>query len=189
MSTAALFLDRDGVINVDHGYVHRPEQFEFVPGVFDTARAAVRLGYALVVATNQAGIARGYYTVAQFEALTAWMRERFAAEGAPIAAVYFCPYHVEGLPPWQVADHPDRKPNPGMLLRAIRELSLDPARSLLLGDKESDITAARRAGLRAAALLAPGEPPAHTAADVVVRSHADAVRWLESLSPAPTQRG
>lgn len=182
MSARALFLDRDGVINVDRGYVHRAEEFEFVPGVFATARAAVRLGYSLVVVTNQAGIARGYYGVAEFEALTDWMRGRFTLEGAPLAGVYYCPFHADGVPPWRVADHPDRKPNPGMLLRAVRELALDPRSSVLLGDQESDVTAARRAGLQAAALLAaPGSAP-QTAADAVVHSHAEAAAWLERIA-------
>jgi D-glycero-D-manno-heptose 1,7-bisphosphate phosphatase len=189
MTGRALFLDRDGVINVDHGYVHRPANFEFVPGVFDTARAAARLGYSLIVVTNQAGIARGYYTVEDFEALTAWMCERFASEGAPIAAVYYCPYHADGVGPWRVADHPDRKPNAGMLLRAIREHALDPRGSVLLGDQESDVTAARRAGLGAAALFAHADPPPATAADAVVRSHAEAVAWLEEYSRTGPQPG
>jgi D-glycero-D-manno-heptose 1,7-bisphosphate phosphatase len=180
----ALFLDRDGVINVDHGYVHSPADFEFVPGVFDTARVAIELGYLVIVVTNQAGIARGHYGVAEFEALTRWMCERFAAEGAPIAAVYYCPYHADGRGAWRVADHPDRKPNPGMLLRAIREHSLDPRQSVLLGDQLSDVEAARRANLRAAALLAYGKAPAGTEADAIVGSHTEAADWLRGL-PIP----
>lgn len=180
----ALFLDRDGVINVDHGYVHRIADFEFLPGVFVTARAAIELGYRLIVATNQAGIARGYFGVADFEALTRWMCERFEAEGAPITAVYYCPFHADGRDEWRVADHPDRKPNPGMLLRAMREHALDPRTSVLLGDQPSDVAAARRANLRAAALFVLGDAvaDADADADAIVRSHAQATDWLKKLS-------
>lgn len=178
----ALFLDRDGVINVDRGYVHRPQDFEFVDGVFRVVRRACELGLRTVVVTNQAGIARGFYSESDFESLTRWMCQRFADEGASLAAVYHCPYHAEGLGRWRVADHPDRKPNPGMLNRAVRDLSFDVGRSLLVGDQESDVVAARRAHLRAAALFAPSGPPPKTLADAVLRDHAETIRWLDEVS-------
>lgn len=143
----ALFLDRDGVINADHGYVYRWEEFVFLPGIFDLCRQARDEGFAIVVITNQAGIGRGYYTADDFEALTGWMKERFLDEGVTIAAVYHCPDHPEaGIGPYR-RDSFDRKPNPGMLLRARDDLSIDLARSILVGDKESDIEAAMRAGV------------------------------------------
>lgn len=147
-STPALFLDRDGVINVDRGYVHRIDDFEFVPGIFELARFASRnLAWPIVVATNQAGIGRGYYDEAAFDALTRWMCERFAAEGAPISKVYHCPYHPEhGIGHYR-QDHPWRKPNPGMLMQAAQDLNLVLARSVLIGDKMSDIACARAAGV------------------------------------------
>lgn len=156
----ALFLDRDGVINVDHGYVHRIDHFEFVDGIFDLCRAAVALGWRPVVVTNQAGIGRGYYDEAQFQALTRWMRERFEAEGAPIAAVYHCPFHPEhGVGPYRV-DSFDRKPQPGMLLRARDDLGLDLGASMMVGDTVSDMLAAQRAGVPVRCLLVHGDAPA-----------------------------
>lgn len=143
----AVFLDRDGVINVDHGYVHRIEDFEFVSGVFDFCLAAHRKGYLLVVVTNQAGIGRGYYTEEQFHALSSWMCEQFRQHGIPLAAVYHCPHHPEfGIGPFK-QDCPRRKPNPGMILDAARELGIDLARSHLIGDKHSDLEAGKRAGV------------------------------------------
>lgn len=179
-SRAALFLDRDGVINVDRGYVHTIAAFEFLPGVFATVRAAAAMGLATVVVTNQAGLGRGYYDEAQFSALTAWMCDRFAAEGAPLLAVYHCPFHADALPPYNVADHPDRKPNPGMLLRAARDHRLDLGRSLLIGDQPSDIAAGRAAGITALAIFS---IDVEIDADRLADHHA-AVEWLQKYRPA-----
>lgn len=144
----ALFLDRDGVINVDHGYVHRVQDFEFIPGIFELARFVVRdLRWPIVVVTNQAGIGRGYFDEASFQRLTTWMCKRFAAEAAPITKVYHCPYHPEhGVGEYR-RDHPSRKPKPGMLFQAAADLDLDLAQSALIGDKISDIECANAAGI------------------------------------------
>jgi D-glycero-D-manno-heptose 1,7-bisphosphate phosphatase len=143
----ALFLDRDGVINVERGYVHRRESFEFIPGIFELCRAAQGLGYLLVVVTNQAGIARGYYSEADFNDLTDWMIDQFAENKVGITRVYYCPYHpVFGVGRYK-RDSPDRKPNPGLLLRAQTELDLDLVSSILIGDKLSDIQAGSAAGV------------------------------------------
>lgn len=151
----ALFLDRDGVINVETNYVHRVEDFVFVDGIFDLCRSAVAVGMAIVVVTNQAGIGRGYYTETQFRALSDWMCERFAEEGISIDGVYYCPYHAEhGIGKYK-ADSFDRKPNPGMILRARDELGLLLEGSILVGDKASDIAAARAANVGRAVLMAP----------------------------------
>ena len=151
----ALFLDRDGVINVETNYVHRIEDFVFVDGIFDLCRSAVGLGMAIVVVTNQAGIGRGYYTETQFHELSDWMCERFAEEGISISGVYYCPYHAEhGIGKYK-ADSFDRKPNPGMILRAMNELGLLLEGSVLVGDKASDIAAARAANVGRAVLFAP----------------------------------
>ncbi len=177
--TAALFLDRDGVINVDHAYVHQVDQFDWMPGVFDTVRAAIDLGLAVIVITNQAGIARGFYDEKQFHALTDWMKTVFLGAGAPLTDVYFCPFHPEGLPPYNVAsDH--RKPAPGMLLQAAREHHIDLTKSLLIGDQESDVRAGRAAGLRGVALLAESAPET-TEADIVLPDHAAACCWLHDI--------
>ena len=149
----AAFLDRDGVINIDHGYVARIEDFEFVPGALDASRALAQRGFALVVITNQSGIGRGLYTEADYQTLTAWMRAQFTAAGAPLAGVYHCPHHpLNARGAYRVACE-CRKPAPGMLLRAAQDLGLDLARSVLFGDKLSDLQAALSAGVPQRVLL------------------------------------
>lgn len=146
MTGRALFLDRDGVVNHDHGYVHRIADFAFMPGIFDLARAAVGLGFRLVVVTNQSGIARGYFAPADFAVLTAWMRDRFAEAGAPLTDVLHCPFLPGGRPPFD-RDSFWRKPQPGMILQACHRHGLDPSRSILVGDQPTDMDAARAAGI------------------------------------------
>jgi D-glycero-D-manno-heptose 1,7-bisphosphate phosphatase len=142
----ALFLDRDGVINHDSGYTSRKENFVFIDGIFDLCRAAVQLGYNLVVVTNQAGIGRGLYTDQDFVDLTAWMHEQFVLQGCEITEVFYCPFHpVHGVGSYK-QDSFDRKPNPGMLLRAAEKYSINLAESMMVGDKESDMEAALNAG-------------------------------------------
>ena len=149
----ALFLDRDGVINVDKGYVHSREEFEFQDGIFALCRAAQTLGYLVVVVTNQAGIARGYYTESEFLELTEWMIHQFTERDIDIARVYYCPYHpIHGIGAYKY-DSPDRKPEPGMLLRARADFGLDLASSILVGDRLSDIRAADAAGVGTKILL------------------------------------
>lgn len=170
MARPALFLDRDGVINVDKHYVHRQEDFEFIDGVFELCAHATREGMALVVVTNQAGIGRGYYTERQFHELTDWMRRQFAAQGVTLDAVYFCPFHPEhGLGRYK-AESFDRKPNPGMIVRACRDLQLDPLRSILVGDKPTDIAAGKAAGVGKTILLNACGEPCTPEPDLVVRS-------------------
>lgn len=147
MSRPALFLDRDGVINVDHGYVHTPEKFEFVDGIFELVVAANRGGYLVVVVTNQAGIGRGYYSESDFHLLMSWMNAKFSEHGGVIDAVYFCPYHPEhGIGEYR-RESEFRKPAPGMLLQAHRELSIDMNRSIFVGDTLTDMAAGRAAGV------------------------------------------
>jgi D-glycero-D-manno-heptose 1,7-bisphosphate phosphatase len=153
MQRPALFLDRDGVINHDSGYTHRIEDFRFRDGIFALCRAAQAQGYALVIVTNQAGIGRGYYTEAQFHLLTAWMLERFAAEGITFAAVEYCPDHpMQGIGAYR-RDTPRRKPGPGMILEAAAAHGLDLARSVMIGDRASDMQAALAAGIPTRLLL------------------------------------
>jgi D-glycero-D-manno-heptose 1,7-bisphosphate phosphatase len=153
----ALFLDRDGVINVERGYVHRRECFEFLPGIFALCSAALQKGYLLVVVTNQAGIARGYFSESDFNELTSWMIDRFAEQNIVITRLYYCPYHpVLGLGRYK-RDSPDRKPNPGMFRRAQSDLDLDLQSSILIGDKLSDIQAASAAGVGTQILLSAEE--------------------------------
>ena len=144
----AVFLDRDGVINIDHGYIHRIDQFEFVPGIFGLARFVSReLRWPIIVVTNQSGIGRGLFDEVAYEKLTCWMCERFLAEGAPIARVYHCPYHpVHGIGTYRT-EHPWRKPLPGMILQAAADFTLDLPNSAIIGDRMSDIEAAVAAGI------------------------------------------
>ena len=171
----ALFLDRDGVINIDHAYVSKPEHFEFVDGIFELCRNAKRLGYLIFVVTNQAGIGRGYYTEQDFLKLTEWMCGVFKVQGVNIDKVYFCPSHPEhGIGQYKV-DSLYRKPGPGMILQAAEEFGVDLARSLLVGDKESDIQAGVAAGVAFNLLYCPlgTERPIYSTANTVIDSFAD----------------
>ena len=144
----AVFLDRDGVLIRDSGYPHREADLVLIPGAPEAVRRLNSLGYTAVIVTNQSGVARGLFTEEQMNAFNALLVRRFAAKGARIAAVYACPFHDEAKDPrWFHPDHPDRKPNPGMILRAIAEHHIDPARSFLIGDRTSDLEAAKRAGM------------------------------------------
>lgn len=147
MKHRALFLDRDGVINFDHGYVYRPESFEFVDGIFELVAAAKEAGYLVVVVTNQAGIGRGYYTEAEFHSLMDWVCEQFSARQGRIDAIYFCPDHpVHGVGKY-ARESNFRKPAPGMILQAADELNIDVMNSILVGDKKSDAEAGHAAGV------------------------------------------
>ena len=142
----AIFLDRDGVINEDFGYVHRIENFHFMPGVFEALRHFKALGYKLILITNQSGIGRGYYSEEDFQKLTNWMQERLEKEGVRLDAIYYCPHH-----PQQGCDC--RKPEPGMITQAAKEHGIDLTNSWMIGDKPSDIEAANRAGVGHTILL------------------------------------
>jgi D-glycero-D-manno-heptose 1,7-bisphosphate phosphatase len=145
---AAVFFDRDGVLNIDHGYVGELSRFEWVTGARQAIAAVNRAGRLAIVITNQSGVARGMFTEADVAGLHAAMQADLATIGARIDAFYICPYHADArIPAFRHPDHPDRKPNPGMVLRAIADWDIDPGRSMLIGDKESDMEAAHRAGV------------------------------------------
>ncbi|HEX3699106.1 MAG TPA: HAD family hydrolase [Phenylobacterium sp.] len=151
----ALFLDRDGVLNEDRGFVARWEDFAWIEGAREAVAAFNRAGWLVIVVTNQSGVGRGYYTEAQMHALHGRMAEGLAEAGGHIDAFYFAPHHPEApSDAYRHPDPPDRKPNPGMILRALSEWPIDRARSVLVGDKGSDVEAAVRAGVRG--LLFPG---------------------------------
>jgi D-glycero-D-manno-heptose 1,7-bisphosphate phosphatase len=174
----ALFLDRDGVINHEVGYLHRCEDVRWVDGIFALTRTAKALGYRLVVVTNQSGIARGLYTTQEFEQLMHWMRAEFRSQGAELDAVYHCPYHPKhGIGEW-LREHEDRKPGPGMLLRAARDLGLDLTASVMVGDRCSDIAAANTAGLQRAFLLRGTEEGACPGEYEPVEALAEVEAWL-----------
>lgn len=139
----ALFLDRDGTINVDYGYVHEWSKFEFIEGVVEFCRRAQDRGYSIFVVTNQSGIARGMFTEREYQALTRRMKREFARQGVKIAAVYHCPA-LEG---------PNRKPAPGLFLKAQRRYGIDMRRSVSVGDKPRDVEAGKAAGVGRNVLL------------------------------------
>jgi D-glycero-D-manno-heptose 1,7-bisphosphate phosphatase len=144
----ALFLDRDGVINEDYGYVHKIDDFHFCDGIFDVSRAAIKANMKIIVVTNQAGIGRGIYSKNDFLAVTKFMKEVFASNKAPILDVYFCPFHpTGGLGPFKKPSY-DRKPNPGMLLRASCQHNINLFHSLMIGDTDTDLQAASMSGIR-----------------------------------------
>jgi len=152
---AAVFFDRDGVLNVDHGYVGDVSRLEWVEGAKRAVRRVNEAGILAIVATNQSGVARGIFDEAAVDRLHAAMQAVLALEGAHIDAFYSCPFLPGAtVPAYDHPDHPDRKPNPGMLLRAIADWSVDPALAVMIGDSPRDIEAARRAGISGA--LFPG---------------------------------
>ncbi len=134
----ALFLDRDGVINEDEGYLFEIERCRFVPGIFELVAAAEDKGYLPIVVTNQSGIARGYYTEKDMHELHDHMREEFLARGCHILAFYHSPFHPEAVIPHLKKKSHCRKPKPGMFLQAINDHGIDPSLSIMVGDKPSD---------------------------------------------------
>jgi len=152
----AFFLDRDGVINRDKSYVSKKEDFEWLPGVFEACQRIINAGYLIVIITNQSGIGRGYYTEQDFSRLTRWMTGVLLDKGIPLAGVYYSPFHAtEGVGPYKQASD-CRKPGPKMILDAAKDHHIDCERSVLVGDKASDIEAGRRAGV--GQLVYIGEP-------------------------------
>lgn len=184
----ALLLDRDGVVNVDHGYVGAVEQFEFRDGIFELARDAGLVGHHGDPPAGVDGIAGGYYDEAQFQALTAWMCREFERRGAGLAAVLHCPYHPCGTVAAYARESFWRKPGAGMLLEAQRRLGFDPSRSIMVGDQPTDMAAARAAGIGLRVLLADrmAGTPEGADADVVVPDvprFADLVRAFAGREP------
>ena len=149
----ALFLDRDGIINIDHGYVYKKEEFEFVTGIFDLCRHAQQAGYNIYVITNQSGIGRGKYTEQEFHMLSKWMVNEFKKHSVTISDVYFCPHHPEKAKPEYLKSCKCRKPEPGMILKAAQDYSIDLANSVFIGDKISDMKAAQNAGIPSRVLV------------------------------------
>jgi D-glycero-D-manno-heptose 1,7-bisphosphate phosphatase len=184
----AVFMDRDGVLNEDHGPVSRPEDFRWLPGAVPALRWLQRAGWRLVIVTNQDGIARGLYGPAEYDNVTGWMQAELAKQDVRLDGIYHCP-HLRDAPlaAWR-RQCACRKPKPGMFLRAARELHLDLASSVMIGDEPCDIAAGRAAGLATCIRIAgdlPSEaalatPAPDAAPDYTCFSLAEAAYWLLS---------
>ncbi|QIA62693.1 D-glycero-beta-D-manno-heptose 1,7-bisphosphate 7-phosphatase [Vibrio astriarenae] len=181
MAKPAVFLDRDGVINVDHGYVHDEHDFEYVEGVFEATRKFKEMGYMLVLVTNQSGIARGKFTEDRFISLTQWMDWNFSDNGVEFDGIYYCPHHPEhGIGEYK-QDCDCRKPKPGMFNSAKDFLKIDMAKSVMVGDKAEDLMAAEVAGVGTKILVRTGKPvteKGEAIADAVLDSIADVPSYL-----------
>jgi D-glycero-D-manno-heptose 1,7-bisphosphate phosphatase len=149
----AVFLDRDGTINVEKNYLHKATDFEFIPGAQEAIKKLKDAGFLVVVVSNQSGIARGYFDETAVESLHQHIQEELANYGTSIDAFYFCPHHpVKGLGPYKVQCE-CRKGSPGMLLLAARDYDVDLSRSIMVGDKLADIEAGKRAGCKSLLVL------------------------------------
>ena len=165
----AAFLDRDGVINQDKAYVHRWEDFAFMPGAVEGMRRLQEAGYVLVIVTNQSGLARGFYTEAEYQTLTQQLLSELEQQGVKVEGVYHCPHHPKGSVPELAFACDCRKPAPGLILKAVAALGLDVVNSILVGDKPSDIEAARAAGVGKAYRVDSDNPESRTEWDGGVR--------------------
>lgn len=153
LTNKALFLDRDGVINEDFDYVYRTQDFQFKPEIFELCRIANANDYLIFVITNQAGIARGYYSERDFYKLTKWMLGEFKKQNCNVAKVYYCPYHPDfGNEKYKRSSN-FRKPNPGMILKAAKRFSINLEKSLLVGDQVTDLEAGFNSGIQKNFLL------------------------------------
>lgn len=144
----AVFLDRDGVLNVDHGYVSDPAKLTWIDGAREAVAAMTQAGLKVLVVTNQSGIGRGYFDEPAMDRFHAAMQDQLAELGGRIDAFYHSPFHETAIvEAYRVADHPDRKPNPGMILRGLADWSLAPGEAVIIGDRHIDVEAGNRAGL------------------------------------------
>lgn len=179
----AIFLDRDGTLNIDYGYVHEIDNFKFIDGAIDALRELKKMGYMLVLVTNQSGIARGYFSEDQFLQLTEWMDWSLAEQDVDLDGIYYCPHHPEGKGEYK-EDCDCRKPKSGMLLQAIKELKIDPGQSVMVGDKIEDLKAGIGAKVKMNVLVRTGKPvteEGERVADYVLDSIVDLPRILKRL--------
>lgn len=145
---AAAFLDRDGVLNVDHGYVHRLDRLDLIAGAAEAVRLLNEAGHLVIVVTNQSGVARGYYEEADVERFNGELARQLAAQGARIDAFYYCPHHPQGSVARYAVRCDCRKPKPGLLEQAAHDFAIDRAKSFLIGDRDGDSEAAAAFGIR-----------------------------------------
>ncbi len=161
MSNTAVFFDRDGTLIHDPGYLNHPDQVQVVEGAAEALKEFQVLGYKTVVASNQSGVARGIVTVEMLERIHDRLRELLAVRGATLDAIYYCPYHPDGVVPEYTQDSDWQKPQPGMLLAAAQEMDLDLTRSWMIGDSDRDVEAGRRAGCKTILISSAHSEAAH----------------------------
>jgi D-glycero-D-manno-heptose 1,7-bisphosphate phosphatase len=180
----ALFLDRDGAVVQEAGYLHRVEDIHIIPGAANVISVANKRNVVVVMVTNQSGVGRGYYGWTEFQTVQNAIIAALETVGAVVNAVYACPHHPEGKGLLAHPNHPARKPNPGMLLKAASSLTLDLESSWLVGDKSDDVEAAKRAGIAGALLVATGYGDAERERAATLASPAFEVRFGSSIADA-----
>jgi D-glycero-D-manno-heptose 1,7-bisphosphate phosphatase len=180
----ALFLDRDGVIVEEVDYLHRVEDLRLVPGAAETIAATNACGIPVVIVSNQGGIGQGFYEWRAFQEVQKALLAELGRLGAVIDAVYACPYHPRGITRYAHADHPARKPRPGMILRASRALALDLDRSWIVGDKVTDLQAGQAAGMVGGLLVLTGYGPREREGALGMRTNRFDVRVVPSITHA-----
>ena len=166
MSIKTIFLDRDGVINKEVKYLHKINEFQFINGVSETFSYFQKLGYKLIIVTNQSGISRGYYTENDYQALTKWMLARIREHGNEILDIFHCPHDPK-------SNCACRKPKPGMIKHAIKKYNIDINKSWMIGDQETDIQAANSAGIENTILVRSGH--------IIDKSNSHAKFFLDSI--------
>lgn len=171
----ALFLDRDGVVNKNHGYVHKISEFQFFPEIMEICRLAQNAGMLIVIVTNQSGIGRDFFTETDYFTLTNWMISEFMREHIKINLVL----HAPESPTKMKADFARRKPSPAMILEAANDLNLDILGSILIGDNESDMSAAERAGIKHRILI--NNSVNSTVASIVVKNHVECISVVSDI--------
>lgn len=176
----AIFLDRDGTINVDYKYVHKIDDFDFIDGVIDAMKELKAMGFLLVITTNQSGIARNIFTEEQFHTLTEWMDWSLMDRGIEMDGIYYCPHDPN------VDTCECRKPNPGMILMASKELGIDISESYMVGDRLSDLMSGKNAGVKKTVLVKTGDElteESKAQADWIIDSLADLPNKIKNMKP------
>jgi D-glycero-D-manno-heptose 1,7-bisphosphate phosphatase len=192
VNRSAVFLDRDGTLIEEVGYLDRPERVDLYPWSIDSIRALNRAGVRVVMVTNQSGVARGFFDEAMVAAVHARIAALLAAGGAHIDAYYHCPHHPDGKVPEYARACDCRKPGRALVDRAVEALGVDPARSFTVGDRWLDVALARTVGAKGVLVRTgygqsqEGEPPAGVAADAVVDNLAGAASWILQNLPDTT---
>jgi D-glycero-D-manno-heptose 1,7-bisphosphate phosphatase len=183
----AIFLDRDGTLNLEVDYLHRPEDVVITPGAASAIADLNAKNIPVIVITNQSGIGKGIFGWEEYQSVTKKIEELLALDGAHIDDIYLCPFHENAVSDYRHRDHPDRKPNPGMILKAAKKHHIDTKRSWMIGDKESDLKAGRNAGCRTALVLTGyGNTVNPELADIVADDIGQAIEQILSVGLIPT---